>query len=277
MISARLINDLNCRDGAFNMAADHYIAEFSPEADRQVIFRVYNWTTPTISLGAHQKSDAVVLPECEKRGWDVVFRPTGGRILLHEFDLSYSIIMPIGTNVYDDLHGIYNGVAEALIAMLKANGVEASNTKTMKSHRLNDPSPRARLCMGSRTRGEVHIEGRKISGAAQRIYEKRILQHGSIPLKGDVAAVAGVTPLSKDERSQVSAIIRSEATTLASEGFQVSDIQNLAEIFTDAVAERFQLDLLTIDWTAEELVKIKSLEKDFSILKNHYEIEGGMQ
>src|SRR5688572_19536951 len=80
-------------DGTSNMAIDAaLLEEVEQSASPRTIVRFYRWKRPTISLGRNQKVDAAVdLSFCEAQGMDVVHRPTGGRAVLHDDEMTYAV------------------------------------------------------------------------------------------------------------------------------------------------------------------------------------------
>ncbi len=265
MISARFIRDIDGRDGLFNMAADAWLADSFTEKGVPAVFRVYTWDPTAVSLGFNQKEGVVDVRGCRERGWEVVRRPTGGRALLHEGDLSYSIVAPASKAPFADLRRIYDGMAEALIRVLARGGIEADNGRISTRHPLNDPSPRARLCMGSRSRGEVLVGGRKISSAAQRVFKDYILQHGSIPLRGDISAIAQVAAVPAAARFEAAEMLRREAATLQDVGFPFLEPSDVAKMFVEEIQRQFSFELTERNWTESEEREILSRMETYKV------------
>src|SRR5215475_12470108 len=114
-------------DGERNMAIDASLLE---EVDRsetpRTIVRFYSWLTPTISLGRNQKIDkAVDLDYCRTSGIHVVHRPTGGRAVLHDDELTYAVISNDSQTFGDTIYGNYKRVSEALCHGYNLLGVPA--------------------------------------------------------------------------------------------------------------------------------------------------------
>ena len=85
------------RTGVENMQIDNDLLEWSIDNKFQdVIFRLYGWSPACISLGRNQKDDFLDYKFLKNSGIDVVRRLTGGRALLHDKELTYSYICPIG-------------------------------------------------------------------------------------------------------------------------------------------------------------------------------------
>ena len=182
--TGRLIQDA-AHAGEFNMAADLFLSQ---EAVRcgQIILRFYTWDQPTLSLGFHQKFDEDLRQSYAGRGIPIVRRPTGGRAVLHDRELTYCLAIPIGHRLaMDGKDRLQESIGRAFVdagrsiglqPQLVRRGVEDQGTPI----RLASGSP---LCFDSISRWEVRLNGRKWIGSAQRIFPDVYLQHGSILLE----------------------------------------------------------------------------------------------
>ena len=126
MASWDLILD-DALDGAYNMAIDAALldeVEHSPEP--KTIVRFYRWRRPTVSLGRNQKIDAAVDRDfCGEHGIDIVHRPTGGRAVLHDDELTYAVASNDSTCFGDTIYANYKSVSEALCEGFIVLGVPA--------------------------------------------------------------------------------------------------------------------------------------------------------
>lgn len=170
--------------GAWNMALDEALAA-SVRAGGPPVLRFYRWRPACLSLGRNQPAAGYDRAALAARGIDVVRRPTGGRAVLHDRELTYSAVLPDGA-----LGGpleAYAALNRALVAGLARLGVTA---------RLHDaagaraPVPSLAPCFEAPVAGEVTAGGRKLVGSAQRRWDGVLLQHGSLPLEDDQAALA---------------------------------------------------------------------------------------
>lgn len=163
--------------GAVNMAWDHTLALEAP-ADVGIL-RLYEWARPTLSLGRHEPARGIYDPgKLDRRGVDVVRRPTGGRAVLHHRELTYAVIAPI--RPLGGVRAAYRTLNRALatgLARLGAPVTLASNGPVA--------APDAGPCFREPAPGEVMAAGRKLVGSAQVRFGDRLLQHGSILLHDD--------------------------------------------------------------------------------------------
>lgn len=181
-------------DGVSNMAIDSALLdEVEASSGSRTIVRFYGWRRPTVSLGRNQKiAKAVDAEYCRANGIDIVHRPTGGRAVLHDDELTYAVISNDSSCFGDTIYGNYKRVSEALCIGYNALGVPAVLAPdTRKASALTnggDPP-----CFLSPSRYELMVNGRKIAGSAQRRVRHSFLQHGSMPITCNRAALARAT------------------------------------------------------------------------------------
>ena len=142
------------------------------------VVRFYGFSPPTLSVGRFQKTEGVLaFRKLEKDGVDFVRRPTGGQAVLHDNELTYSVILSREHIEPFQKRQVYRFVSRLFIAALKDMGIEASfSAGKVGDHRHPD-------CFA--TTGEYEIinaSARKLIGSAQTTSRAACLQHGSIPL-----------------------------------------------------------------------------------------------
>ena len=94
----RFINS-GVADGSFNMAADDALARHYQSV--QPVLRIFAWQPATISIGFHQNISKINFEKCGNDGIDVVRRLTGGGAVLHDNEVTYSVIIPANCSLYD--------------------------------------------------------------------------------------------------------------------------------------------------------------------------------
>ena len=154
------------------------------EADRRgaAFLRLYRWDPPCLSLGRNE-------PAIERGGIATVRRPTGGRAVWHEHEVTYAVAAPIAA--FGRLRDAYRAIHERLAAALRSLGADAKLAQDGPTVRRSD---RPTSCFASSVGGEVLVAGRKVIGSAQVRRGSVFLQHGSILLDGSqdiVNAVSG--------------------------------------------------------------------------------------
>ena len=265
-MNARILSDLQGRPGVFHMAADDMLARTLSESDFDVVVRFYRWLPPAVSLGFHQSPDMIDLDACAELGWDVVYRSTGGRALLHLDDLSYAVIIPAQSDTYRQLRELYESIALAIVRSLKQLRVNAEITKPSVIKGDAEPRLRAGICLDSRVRGEITVGGRKIVSAAQHIYRNSLLQHGSIMLDGDPGAIAKVSNVHETKRDILAEKLRNKACTLSDVTENDVDIKVLVDIIINNLADVTGLNIFKSDWNADEIERIRTLSHDFDAI-----------
>ena len=147
--------------------------------------RVYSWSAPTISLGRNQTARGRYdLDLINARGIGVVRRPTGGRAILHDREVTYSVTAP--TSVAGELGESYQRINRLLLAALHALGVGAS----VAVPTTRATSPGMSPCFDEPAAGELVVDGRKLAGSAQWRVDGALLQHGSILVADDQSTLA---------------------------------------------------------------------------------------
>ena len=168
---------------AWNMAADEAMLIALSEGKISPSLRFYGWNPPAVSIGYFQKLNMEIdVAACAEQGIDVVRRLTGGRAVLHEAELTYSLV------VREDAPGIPTSVTEsylyfsrAIVAGLQQLGVTAQMQQPEPQHRLVRPMSSA-ACFDAPSHYEITVDGRKLVGSAQIRRDGVLLQHGSILL-----------------------------------------------------------------------------------------------
>jgi len=187
-------------DGVSNMAIDAALLdEVGESAIPKTIVRFYQWRRPTISLGRNQKIESAVDREyCAQHGIDVVHRPTGGRAVLHDDELTYAVVSNDASCFGDTIYANYKRVSEALCGGFQRVGVSAilapETRKTPTPRNGADPP-----CFLSPARYELTVDGRKVVGSAQRRVKNSFLQHGSMPITCDRETLALATGMAETD------------------------------------------------------------------------------
>ena len=200
--------------GAWNMAIDEAILEHVARGDAPPTLRLYAWQPPTLSLGRSQPLADVNRAFLREKGWGLVRRATGGRAILHADELTYAIIAPKeNIHVQGSVLESYRHLAQALLLALKTLGADVQ----IEGEAERKKAKSTPVCFESPSAYEITINGKKIIGSAQARQKGGVLQHGSLPLTGDLTRItqALVFPDAQSRRAAAEKLLQ-RATTLES-------------------------------------------------------------
>lgn len=200
--------------GTWNMAVDEAILEFAARGDVPPTLRLYSWSPPCLSLGYAQKLEDVDFERLYARGWQVVRRATGGRAILHTDEITYSVC---GKAEHPILAGgvleSYQKLARALLTALHRLQVPAQSQAAPLLAAGQDP--RGPVCFEVPSNYEITVNGKKLVGSAQARKLGGVLQHGTLPLTGDLTRITQVlTFTDEDARQQAAQRLLAHADTL---------------------------------------------------------------
>jgi lipoate-protein ligase A len=186
----RLLLDFD-RPGACHMATDEALhACFTPGRDRPIL-RLYSWSPPCLSLGYAQPVGEIDREACARAGVDLVRRPSGGRAVLHDRELTYAVVAAIDDPAIGGGVGrSYLAVAAGLLAGLRALGVAAALAPGSPAG--DAAARRSGACFAAAARHELLWQGRKLVGSAQLRRDGVLLQHGSILLDRSEISLAAL-------------------------------------------------------------------------------------
>lgn len=174
--------------GSWNMAVDEHLLNLAGRSFRTFL-RFYRWERPTASLGYSQEAPRVVdIGFCRARGIDIVRRMTGGKLVLHDREVTYSMASADTAVFTDTVRDSYRLISQALLKGFALMGLSARLAETSPPGYIKGTMP----CFAFPARDEIEIGGRKIAGSAQKRTGPLFLQHGSIPLEKDEALLAAV-------------------------------------------------------------------------------------
>lgn len=242
------------------MAVDESILEHAGRGDALPTFRLYAWDPPCLSLGHAQPFADVDTVRLQAYGWEVVRRMTGGRAILHTDELTYSVC---GQSDEPTLAGTllesYNRLAGALLAAVQNLGLLVE-MKENKADNGGIPNP---VCFEVPSTYEITADGKKLIGSAQARRKDGVLQHGSLPLTGDLTRIcqALVFP---DESAREAAIGRllARATTVESVLGREIAWETAAQAFVRAFEAQLGLKLEAGELSESELARAEELRSE---------------
>ena len=246
--------------GAWNMAVDEAILEHAGRGEVPPTLRLYAWKPPCLSLGHAQPFGDVDMPRLESHGWDVVRRVTGGRAILHTDELTYSVTGPVDEpNLAGTVLESYNRLARALLAAVQ----DLSLPVEMKEGKADLNGQTNPVCFEVPSTYEITVAGKKLIGSAQARRRDGVLQHGSLPLTGDLTRIcqALVFP---DESARETAMQRllARATTVESVLGREVAWETAAQAFTRAFEAQLGLKIERGKLSESELARAEELVRE---------------
>ena len=255
-----------------NMAADEAVFLQSQRKPAPPTVRFYAWLAPAVSVGYFQQIHRDIdLAACRKKDIDLVRRPTGGKAVFHEHDLTYAVV---GLEQRDgfpaDILETYRIISRCLIRGLSDLGVEAAMAE---EGRTPPEVPAKASCFSAPSRYELLVKGRKICGSAQVRSRGSFLQHGSLLLDFDPLRTGEVLLPQQDGWDRQIMHLRQSVTSLREEGVSLPDMEALCRImkagFEAALDVRLAEDVLT---GAEEALKERLLKDKY--MNEQWNLEG---
>lgn len=251
--------DTGLSDGATNMAIDEAIMLSVAAGKVPPTLRFYAWNPPCVSIGyAQSLNQEIDLDACRRLGYTWVRRPTGGRAVLHVDELTYSVIAPLDEpRVRGDILTSYRRLSRGLVAGLGRLGCEVVQA--------NPAAPGGETvsaaCFDVPSAYEILASGRKLVGSAQARRRRVVLQHGAIPLEGDVTRIAEVLVVSEEARQKLREELDRKATALAQVLGRKVSFQECAEALSFGFSQALNLKLQRGELVPDERIAMGLLRE----------------
>lgn len=220
--------------------------------DGRVTIRFYSWMRPSITLGCMQTAeDELDLEAVRENGADWVKRPTGGRAVLHDGDITYSCIFP------KSITGMGTGITETyrLLSRCLMDGLERASIKceTHDSNRdLQEVKRVIKLpCFLAPNRDEIMVDGRKLVGSAQKRTADAVLQHGSIPVTSAFRRLPEFLRIDREEKERQVKLLTAKSCCV-DELIPGATFESLAKYLMDGFLSVLPFGGELIPWSREE-------------------------
>jgi lipoate-protein ligase A len=247
--------------GSWNMALDEALLLSAARKVELPALRLYSWEPATLSLGYAQHSSDVDRESLERSGWGLVRRPTGGRAILHTDELTYSITAPADDPVMGgSLLESYHRVSQALLAALANLGITASADSVYAPElTANKFDP---VCFEVPSNYEITVHGKKLIGSAQARKNNGVLQHGSLPLFGDLTRITSVLRYENDEKRDhaVTSLLGHAGTVTSLAGKSIS-LEQAQQAFINGFAQALKIEFIPSAPTQAELNHAGELQR----------------
>jgi lipoate-protein ligase A len=242
--------------GALNMAIDEALLQGHALGLSPPTLRFYQWQPPAVSIGYFQQPEDINLSLCRALGFDAVRRPTGGRAVLHQNDLTYSLVAGTGEGMPSSLPEAYHLICRGLLAGLRLLGIEA------KMGREKPIGPPPELCFLQTSVGDILCQGKKILGNAQMWKGSSLLQHGSLLLEDQKETWANLLGIFPELKGPFTAELASRITSLREQsGFSV-EIDRVRTALKEGLSQILEVTFETGRLSSEEWEMARKIDRD---------------
>jgi lipoyl(octanoyl) transferase len=255
--------------GPLNMAIDEAILEAVGQGDSLPTLRLYAWEPACISLGYAQSISDVDFNQLTNSGWDIVRRLTGGRAILHIDELTYAVITPHSEiRLAGSILESYSRLSMALLRALHMLDItaRANHTTSMNQDNVDNPNIQGdkktvgAVCFEVPSAYEITAMHKKLIGSAQARRKEGILQHGSLPLHGDLTRITQVLKFfDQKSREEAAERLLQRATTVESVLGKRIAWETVAASFSKAFQEVLNLNLIDLPLTGLEKTRADEL------------------
>jgi len=249
----RLIISSSPDHGAMNMAIDEAILSAIGVGLAPPTLRLYSWKTPCLSLGFAQSASDINLKRLTELNWQLVRRPTGGKAILHCDEVTYSVIAPSDEpRVRGGVLSSYLCLSKGLLTSLSILGASAyakENYTNSKAAKPNGP-----ICFEVPSNYEITINGKKIIGSAQARRDVGVLQHGTLPLFGDITRIIQVLKFrSREEQIEAFSSLLEHATTLETALGKIISWESACQALAEGFSTALNLNLIEQQLLPQEI------------------------
>ncbi|NPC93275.1 lipoate--protein ligase family protein [Bacillus sp. WMMC1349] len=248
---------------AFNMALDEALLYWHSQNQIPPTIRFYGWNPATLSVGYFQNIEKEVnLEAVKKYGLGFVRRPTGGRGVLHDQELTYSVIVSEEhPEMPKTVTEAYRVISEGVLEGFRKLGLEAyfAIPRTEKE-KQSVKNPRSSVCFDAPSWYELVVEGRKVAGSAQTRQKGVILQHGSILLDLDEDMLFDLFLYQNDRvRERLQRNFKQKAVAINQLSSQKVNIEEAVLAFKKGFEKGLNINLQPYELTEEEMRFVEDL------------------
>ena len=251
----------------FNMAMDEALLNFVSRGEIDPVIRFYTWNPATLSIGYFQRLQKEIdIDKVKEKGYGLVRRQTGGRGVLHDKELTYSVIVPEShPNMPSTVTEAYKIISQGLLEGFKNLGFETYFAiPRSKEERDKLKQPRSSVCFDAPSWYELVVEGRKIAGSAQTRQKGVILQHGSILQDIDIDDLFDMFKF-KNERlkAKMKENFVQKAVAINDISNQHITLNEMENAFEAGFKKGLNIDFKPLELTEKQLEEVQELEDKY--------------
>lgn len=254
-------------DPYYNMAMDEALLNFVSRGEIDPVVRFYTWDPATLSVGYFQRlKKEIDIDKVKEKGFGLVRRQTGGRGVLHDKELTYSVIVPEShPNMPSTITEAYRVISEGLLEGFKLVGFDAYFAiPRSKEEREKLKQPRSAVCFDAPSWYELVVEGRKIAGSAQTRQKGVILQHGSLLQDVDVDELFDMFIFKNDRlKEKMKKAFVDKAVAINDISDRHISIEEMEKAFEEGFKKGLNIEFKPLSLTENQLAEVKVLEEKY--------------
>ncbi|KGF27572.1 MULTISPECIES: biotin/lipoate A/B protein ligase family protein [Staphylococcus] len=254
-------------DPYYNMAMDEALLNFVSRGEIDPVVRFYTWNPATLSVGYFQRlKKEIDIDKVNEKGFGLVRRQTGGRGVLHDKELTYSVIVSEEhPNMPSTVTEAYRVISEGLLEGFKLLGFEAYFAiPRSKEEREKLKQPRSAVCFDAPSWYELVVEGRKIAGSAQTRQKGVILQHGSLLQDVNVDELFDMFIFKNDRlKDKMKKAFVDKAVAINDIADRHISIEEMEKAFEEGFKKGLNIEFKPLTLTDDQIKEVKELEEKY--------------
>lgn len=254
-------------DPYYNMAMDESLLNFVSRGEIDPVVRFYTWNPATLSVGYFQRlKKEIDIDKVNEKGFGLVRRQTGGRGVLHDKELTYSVIVSEEhPNMPSTVTEAYRVISEGLLEGFKLLGFEAYFAiPRSKEEREKLKQPRSAVCFDAPSWYELVVEGRKIAGSAQTRQKGVILQHGSLLQDVNVDELFDMFIFKNDRlKDKMKKAFVDKAVAINDISDRHISIEEMEKAFEEGFKKGLNIEFKPLTLSDEQIKEVKELEEKY--------------
>ncbi|WP_059747273.1 biotin/lipoate A/B protein ligase family protein [Staphylococcus haemolyticus] len=254
-------------DPYYNMAMDEALLNFVSRGEIDPVVRFYTWNPATLSVGYFQRlKKEIDIDKVNEKGFGLVRRQTGGRGVLHDKELTYSVIVSEEhPNMPSTVTEAYRVISEGLLEGFKLLGFEAYFAiPRSKEEREKLKQPRSAVCFDAPSWYELVVEGRKIAGSAQTRQKGVILQHGSLLQDVNVDELFDMFIFKNDRlKDKMKKAFVDKAVAINDIADRHISIEEMEKAFEEGFKKGLNIEFKPLTLSDQQIKEVKELEEKY--------------
>lgn len=255
------------QDPYYNMAMDEALLNFVSRGEIDPVIRFYTWNPATLSIGYFQRLQKEIdIDKVNEKGFGLVRRQTGGRGVLHDKELTYSVIVPEShPNMPSTITEAYRVISQGLLEGFKNLGFETYfAVPRSKEEREKLKQPRSSVCFDAPSWYELVVEGRKIAGSAQTRQKGVILQHGSILQDIDIDELFDMFIFKNDRlKAKMKEAFVEKAVAINDISETHITLSEMEKAFEEGFKTGLNIEFKPLELSEQQLAEVKELEEKY--------------